>query len=307
MKSNEATTFINHCIGNGLADRTIQNYEQTLHIWEEWQEKQGKQYSDLTIDDLEQYKSYLATEWQGKSKGKKPSASTIKQHGVITKIFLKYLQKRGKIPQTIALNEISNHRVKKKAVQIFERDDIDMMMRSIKGNDIESARNRAIFSLLYATGVRQSELVALNKTEIERAIEQGREEATIAIVGKSKEPRYLVVGGAPFAYIKRYLKLRQQEYDTNPALFIAHGRRFKGERLKKGGVGDVMRKISKTSGYKVSTHSLRHACAQELIRSGANIKHVQQILGHQSINTTSVYSNVSQADSDVFLRRIQER
>lgn len=305
MESNEAKAFINHCIGNGLADRTVENYEQTLHIWEGWLQKQGKHYSNLTTDDIEEYKSYLATEWKGK--GKKPSATTIKQHGVITKIFLKYLQKRDKIPQNISLNEISNHKVKRKAMPIFEREDIGMMMSSIKGNDIEAARNRAIFSLLYATGIRQAELIKLNKTEIERAIEQGRDEATVAIVGKSKEPRYLVVGGSPFSYIKRYLKLRQQEYDTNPALFIAHGRRFKGERLKKSGVEGVMRKISKTSGYKISTHLLRHACAQELLRSGASIKHVQQILGHQSINTTSVYSNVSQADSDVFLRRIQER
>jgi integrase/recombinase XerD len=166
------------------------------------------------------------------------------------------------------------------------------LLEACPAHSLAGVRDRAILELLYSTGIRRLELVNLNVSDYAPE----RSELTI-IRGKGAKDRLVPVGEYAAAYLGLYLQLVRpwQAAPDEPALFVSvhHGR-----RLCKYSLNSIVKKIAARSGIarRVSPHTLRHSMATHLLRNGADIRHVQAILGHASLESATVYTHLELAD-----------
>ena len=159
---------------------------------------------------------------------------------------------------------------------------------------ITDLRNRAILETLYSTGLRISELVNLNIEDID--LDRGE----FMVRGKGDKPRPVFLSQNAIRAIRQYLDDRQ---DTFAPLFISHGRSRTDDMLSKGEklrltaytIQEMVRKHGRLAGLnkKVTPHTLRHSFATGLLNEGADIRAVQEMLGHSSIQTTQIYTHVT--------------
>ena len=144
-------------------------------------------------------------------------------------------------------------------------------------------REKAMVEFLYSTGVRVSELAALNKEDI------SWEDNEVIVLGKGNKERYVYLNASSTIYLREYLESR---IDNEDALFVS--KRVPFQRLKKAGIEDVCRKIGKNSGVEnVHPHRFRRTVATELLNMGMPIEQVQDVLGHTKIETTRIYCSVN--------------
>jgi integrase/recombinase XerD len=163
-------------------------------------------------------------------------------------------------------------------------EEVDRLLNSVSDTDKISIRNRAMLELLYATGLRVSELISLKFSDIDI------NECYIKILGKGNKERIVPFEEKAQLYLKRYLKIRKRvnsEYVfltklNKPISRIEFWRQLKNIALKAG--------ITKN----ITPHTLRHSFATHLLTGGADIRFVQEMLGHSSISTTQIYTHVSQ-------------
>ena len=146
-------------------------------------------------------------------------------------------------------------------------------------SNLNRVRNTLIVKMLFHTGLRVSELCALNRDSIRNR--------QFVVVGKSKEPRPCFITKEIEGDIEQYLNMRS---DNNPALFISVQN---GERITPGGVQRVFRRLAQKTGIsKVTPHTMRHSFATQLLEDGVDIRYVAAFLGHQNITTTKGYTHV---------------
>ncbi len=169
-------------------------------------------------------------------------------------------------------------------------------MKSAEGDDEKSLRDHAMFQLLFSTGLRVSELCALDSD-----IDLSRDE--LSVRGKGDKVRVVFLSPTAKAVVSIYLKKRK---DMGEALFvnIARGREH-GERLTPRSIERIIKVYAAKAGItkKVTPHVLRHSFATDLLSNGADIRSVQQLLGHASINTTQIYTHVT----DAHLREVHKK
>lgn len=146
-------------------------------------------------------------------------------------------------------------------------------------------RNRAIISLLYASGLRVSELCGLDRLSIQ-------DDGTFTILGKGGRARLCFIDDRAAMHIREYLISRN---DNNPALFISE---LTGKRISKGTVQEIFRNAKNKAGFSkpVHPHTLRHSFATNLLRNNTNLMYVRDFLGHSSIQTTQMYTHVVNED-----------
>ena len=181
----------------------------------------------------------------------------------------------------------------KELVELIESPEVFEAKRNVK------FRNRAILELLFSTGMRISELVHLNRSDLKLNVERKVvKDNKLFILGKGKKQRYVYLTERAIEYLNRYLGIRGDEY---PALFIPYrGQRKKGSetdmvRISQRYVQSVIRKYKERLGIQIPTtpHSLRHGFATYLAEQGANPAAIQRLLGHESLQTTTRYVHAS--------------
>jgi len=157
-------------------------------------------------------------------------------------------------------------------------------------NTLQGRRNRAILELFYSTGMRLSELVTLDLDDIDLVADQVR------VKGKGKRERLLPVGRPAVQAVRQYLPrrdeaLRESKAPERRALFVSE----RGRRLKQRAVQLIVRALLEavSEGQEVSTHSLRHSFATHMLDAGADLRAVQELLGHASLSTTQIYTHTS--------------
>jgi len=150
--------------------------------------------------------------------------------------------------------------------------------------DKERLRDRAILELLYSSGLRVSELVGLNMIHLDQDL------GIVKVMGKGRKERIVPVGKKALEALKAYFKDRGDLEGEDP-LFI----NYRGGRLTSRSVGRLVKKYTKHSGVfrKISPHSLRHTFATHLLDAGADIREIQEMLGHASLSTTQRYTHIS--------------
>ncbi len=243
-----------------------------------------KFYGDI---DIEYLSFNMVRDWK-LDMDKRLSISTCREYIIRLRVVLFYLKLRGENvldPQRIPVPK----RPDKVPDFIYEEDVcllIEAVLKPRRGYPIINMyKNAAIIALLYASGVRVSELVALNRSDI-------RKDGTFTVVGKGKKARLCFTDERCLELLNKYLDLR---CDTNPALFV---HKDTGRRLTSKVVQLIFRNASSKTKLKmaVSPHTLRHSFATNLLRNNANIRYVQALLGHSSLETTQMYTHVVDRD-----------
>jgi len=216
------------------------------------------------------------------------ASSTVARKVAAVKSFFKFMETTGHI-KTNPAKDMETPRAEKHLPATISAEEIDRLMEAPAGQDPASLRDRAMLELLYATGLRVSELVALNIDDVDL------DEGTVRCLGKGKKERILPIYDRAREVLENYVhngrpKLLGANKDE-PALFLNR----RGTRLTRQGLWLIIKRYVQDVGIKenVTPHTLRHSFATHMLKGGADLRSVQQLLGHANISTTQIYTQVT--------------
>ena len=197
--------------------------------------------------------------------------------------FFKYLNREG-VLTTDPARLIATPRQEKRLPALLTVDDAQRLMEASKGDDDRGFRDRAVLETLYSTGVRASELIGINHEDV------NRHDRLIRIRGKGRKERIVPVGKRALEAIEAY-SAQKPGRARSPAVFT----NTSGKRLTARTVQRILENYRKKLGLpqKASPHTLRHSFATHLLESGADLRAIQELLGHASLSTTQRYTHVN--------------
>lgn len=238
-----------------------------------------KKPGDITNEKVRSFRIYLAE----KTKLKK---NTQSYYIIAIRNFLRYLIKRD--VEVISPDKIELPQIPKRQIDIIEYEDLERLLKAPEGNDLKSLRDRTILELLFSTGLRVSELCGLD-----RYLNWNRGEITVR--GKGEKLRVVFISDRARKAIKDYLNKRA---DADQALLVSYSNNKNPKVLGRITPRSVQRLVdfySRKAGIskKISPHTLRHLFATDLLMNGADLRSVQEMLGHASIQTTQIYTHLT--------------
>lgn len=259
--------------------KTIVSYRQDLNNYFGYVEKNKINYLAISREEI---RAYLKQLDQNHLKN-----STIARHLSTLRSFYNYLVQEN-YTEINLFNSIRNPKIERKLPNFLSYKELALLLDSIKLDTGEDIRNRLIIELFYATGCRVSELCAIKIKDIDFSQKQ------IRIFGKGRKERIVYYGEYAAKYLDLYLaKARKQllKENNNDYLLLTE----KGTSLKINDVEKIMQKLVNNIAIQkhVTPHTLRHTFATHLLNNGADIKSVQELLGHESLNTTEIYTHIS--------------
>ena len=285
--------FVSHIqIEKGLAANTVAAYRRDLGTWSAYCSLADVDPASASDEDLTDLLRRLRA---GKPPASRPlSPSTVSRLVVSLRTFYRFLLREGRIDRdpTAALGVPKQPRSLPKAIP-FE--DIERLLQA-PPDDLLGRRDRAMFEVLYGCGLRISELSSLDVDDVD--IEAG---TVLVRSGKGSKGRQVPIGRAGRAAVGRYLtasrpaltgRAKAPSGRDRPALFL----NARGGRLSRQGCWKILKSHAGLAGIgeKVSPHTLRHSFATHMLDAGADIRVVQELLGHANVSTTSIYTKVSQ-------------
>jgi len=279
------TDFLEHAeIAKNQSEKTIENYQHYLSRFVEFAGDISPK--EITLNMVQKYQLHLNR--LPENLGKK----TQNYHIIALRAFLKYLTKNDYA--TLPPEKIELAKIQERTVEFLSREELERLFESVDLNSPKGFRNRAILETLYSTGLRVSELNSLNRKQVDL---KRRE---FMVRGKGRKPRIVFISDRCAKWLEEYLKTRTDNFEP---LFINYGRtRSKDDistgekrRLTQYTIQDIVRQSARYAGLvkKVTPHILRHSFATELLHNGADIRAVQEMLGHASITTTQIYTHVT--------------
>jgi integrase/recombinase XerD len=216
------------------------------------------------------------------------AASTIARKVAAVKSFFGYMVEQGYLRRDPTA-ELDSPKVEKHLPNTMTREEVERLLNMPSSSTSTGLRDRALLELLYATGLRVSELVAL---DVENAdIRAG----TVRCMGKGSKERVLPIYDQALDVLNQYVSKGRPDFlhpgDNEQALFLNR----RGERLTRQGLWLIIKRYVEEAGIAatVTPHTLRHSFATHMLRGGAGLREVQQMLGHASISTTQVYTQVT--------------
>jgi len=284
-------------IERGRAVKTIENYDRYLSRY--FAQMGVKNVSDITEQNIRDFRL-----WLNRQKGTKSDSMkrrTQNYYMIALRAFLKFLRKRD-------INAISPERIElaklpERQLDLITSAELERLMqapqvaaKSEKNPDklVSYLRDSAILELLFSTGLRVSELCSLNSD-----LDLSRDEFSVR--GKGEKVRVVFLSPTAKQAVREYLKARK---DMEEALFV-DGRSNAPHRITPRDIQRHLKKYVARAGITnvVTPHTLRHVFATDLLSNGADIRSVQQLLGHASINTTQIYTHIT----DSHLREIHKK
>lgn len=262
-------------IDQRLSKATITSYRYELNRYLEFLKKQGiNNQKDITVSDIKQFIS----------SDNSLTAKTIAHRLTVIKNFHQFMVKTNMLNIDITSN-FEGPKIGKKLPDTLSVEEVDDLL-NIKLNTVYDYRNKAILELLYATGLRISECLNLTFNDI------SFESNTIRIIGKGNKTRIVPIGDIAIDYLNKYLE-RRTEINKKRSDYIFLNPR--GERLSRVGFFKNLNKIitEKNIKKKITPHTLRHSFATHMIEGGADLRVVQELLGHSDISTTNIYTHIS--------------
>jgi len=277
-------------IEKNQSEKTAQNYTHYLKRAENFFGGK-KKVSEISFRDIQNFFLHLTNL---ESRGKKLSVKTRGFHAIALRALFKFLTKHD--IECPAPEKINVPKSEKRTVEFLTDEELKRLFAAVGKKDIRDFRDAAILETLYSTGLRVSELCGLNRNQVDL---QRKE---FAVTGKGRKTRIVFLTPDSAEKIGKYLNRRM---DNLSAVFISHGPRSKNvdeitgdpntKRLTPWSIANLVRKYAITAGIvkRVTPHTLRHSFATTLLNNGADIRSVQEMLGHASITTTQVYTHVT--------------
>ncbi len=262
------------------SENTTDSYERDLRKLEHYLSEQGiSQVTQVTATNLNSYILYLEKE------GKKPS--TISRCIASMKAFFQYLMKQGILKEDIT-EELKSPKIEKKVPEILSTEEVECLLKQTKGSSPKELRDCAMLELLYATGIRVSELIGLKLTDVNLKMEY------IKCQDAHKE-RIIPFGNVAKDAVSRYLLEGRTELvqeAESPWLFT----NCSGQPMSRQGFWKLIKGYGKKAGihHEITPHTLRHSFAAHLVNNGADLRAVQEMMGHSDIATTQIYARMNQ-------------
>lgn len=273
------------------SQKTVEQYDRHLRKFEDFLQEKQKindiEVEKINLDLAENFRSYIY-----KMSKEEISLKTANAYMISIRSFLKYLEKIGE--NSLSATAIDLIKAEQRRVEFLTEEELKTLFASIDIKKINGKRDLAIMKCIYSTGLRISELCKLNKNDI------NLETKEFVVRGKGKKLRVVYLTDETAEIIKNYLQARNDNYTP---LFIRHN--FKKEdiqnmddetlRLSRFFITNMIKKYAFQAGIlkDISAHTLRHSFATTLLWAWADLRSIQEMLGHASITTTQVYTHVS--------------
>lgn len=268
----------------GRSSNTIEAYRRDLNLFSEYLSSSAKSYGDVGLNDIDAFFTAL---------GKTHLKSSQARISSAIRGFYEHLFQSGIITRN-PISELRSIRVAERLPKALSVAEVEQLIVSIGGTSIADIRDLAIVELLYGTGMRISELVDLSMVDLYF------EEQLVVVTGKGNKQRLLPIGRYAYEALVKWigpearmkvLGKSKRSRDSLDAVFL----NLKGGRLTRQGAWLVLKDRAARIGLadKFSPHVLRHSCATHMLDNGADLRVVQELLGHVSVATTQIYTKVS--------------
>jgi len=271
-------------IEQGRAAKTIEAYRRDLRDYEEWLSQRRKTSQTAGSADIEAFVTHL------RKHGKAPR-SVARQFAAV-RMLHKYLVAEGERNDDPA-DLVDGVKVPSGLPKPLQEDEVERLIASITGDDSFARRDRALVEFLYATGARISEACGMSLGDLDM------DDSLVRLLGKGDKERIVPFGRRAHQALGDWLDeggrgmrvpKRWKTRDHADAVFLG----VHGTRLSRQAAFHIVRKYAHLAGIKaeVSPHTLRHSCATHMLVHGADLRIVQELLGHASVSTTQIYTKV---------------
>ena len=306
MTVNEAILrFLEYCeLDRNLSLKTVRMYGYYLNFFKTWLFKTEKDesFSVEKIDDniIRGFRLFISHDYKNPYKGVL-KRQTQNYFLIALRSFFRYLIKQKVAvlsPEMIELGKSRDRNIK-----FLQPIELERLFRSVETSDKSGLRDRAILEVLFSTGLRVSELVSLNREQIN--LEAGE----FGVIGKGGKARVVFLSRRAMEWLQKYMATRGDAYQP---LFIRYSGPRAGSdltteklRLSVRSVERMVDKYRKKAGilFRIGPHAIRHSYATDLLSHGADLRSVQEMLGHKNISTTQIYTHVT----NVRLKEVHEK
>lgn len=261
---------------------TVKNYKQDISRFENFLKMNNfPSYNKIRYSHIRQYLTYLYK--------RKYSRKTVARIISSLRSFYNFLVREEEIEQN-PFNMLTIPKSESRLPTFFYKEELKQLFEAVDTSTPLGKRNLAILELLYATGIRVSECVGLNITDFDEEI------GTIFVKGKGNKERYVPVGSYAMDALMRYIQngrplLLKENENEEQALFL----NYRGSRLSDRSVRRILTKLVEDASIaaRISPHVLRHTFATHMLNEGADLRTVQELLGHSQLSTTQIYTHVT--------------
>jgi integrase/recombinase XerD len=280
MKS-QLQNYTNYlAVEKGLAKNTLESYRRDLDKFIAFMHKhkitapESVDQKALKLFIMDLHKCGRAT-------------STISRCIASIRSFFSFLLQEGIIEHNPAL-ELESPKIQKKLPRVLTTGEVDLLLGQPRPGEHNGLRDKAMLELLYASGIRVSELVNLNITDFDPEV------GYLRCRGKGMKERIVPIGTVAINYVSEYLdnsRAKLLKKNGEPALFVNHH----GGRMTRQGFWKILKKYARKSNITgdITPHTLRHSFATHLLENGADLRSVQEMLGHSDISTTQIYTQIT--------------
>jgi integrase/recombinase XerD len=267
----------------GLSRNTLEAYRTDLLQFGRWLAKHELNADTVTGAQVSDFIADLAA-----GNGKPPaSPATIHRKAACLRSFYRHLRREG-VRDSDPTAAISSPRRGRKLPRVLTRDEVNKLLAAPRGTEPSSLRDRALLELMYACGLRASEAIGLELTDLDM------DEQVLRARGKGSKERVVPVGRAAIEALRIYLERGRSALvrgRPEPHLFV----NFRGGPLTRQGLYKIVRRHAAAAGLadRMSPHTLRHTFATHLLSGGCDLRSVQEMLGHADVATTQLYTHLS--------------
>ncbi|MBF0521649.1 MAG: site-specific tyrosine recombinase XerD [Candidatus Omnitrophica bacterium] len=272
--------FINYLgVERGLSDNTLLAYRRDL-------EKYVQHLKKADVLDIDQVKKEQITQFMFAEKESGLSANSISRSLAAIKMFHRFLV-RERLAKEDPTNLVDTPKLWKRVPEVLSSSEIEAMIQASKGRGAQAVRDNAVLELLYATGMRVSELVNLKLENVNLEV------GYVRCVGKGRKERLVPMGRRAKEAVSKYCEsVRKKQAKDNfiPFLFLSR----LGKKISRQSIWKIVKLYAQKAKVKreIKPHTLRHSFATHLLEHGADLRSVQEMLGHSDISTTQIYTHV---------------
>lgn len=273
--------FIHYlAVERGLAENTLVSYRRDLAQFSTFLVKEKVERIETATKTI--VVAYLLSLQKG---GRAPA--TISRHLAALKSFYHFLLNE-KVVEKDPTNNLESPKLEKKLPRVLSVDEVELLLNQPQIRDAIGLRDKAMLELLYATGIRVSELISLDVEHINLDL------GYIRCFGKGSKERIVPLGSIAKFYVSEYLqkgRVKLIKVKSEQALFANHH----GRRMTRQGFWKIIKKYANEASIQkaITPHTLRHSFATHLLENGADLRSVQEMLGHADITTTQIYTHLT--------------